>query len=203
MERFQVDPVFGRKLDNSIDRSSSWINITPANQLTTTCQKSTIFQEAKAVGQLIKAEPVVSRSVATPVLTNPTPHYITNLIGSPSLEVVTVPSPVPTPQFTNLFGSPPLASFNFYNSPVYTPLGQNVNNFLVPHTPWSPWSPNPFSLNPFSPNPLSPMMQNVYMGYNQDANSELEESLGPKRRRNASPPLNTPAQSPFSSNQTE
>ena len=144
-----------------------------------------------------------TRSVATPVLTNPTPHYITNLIGSPSLEVGTVPSPVPTPQFTNLFGSPPLASFNFYNSPVYTPLGQNVNNFLVPQTPWSPWSPNPFSLNPFSPNPLSPMMQNVYMGYNQDANSELEESLDPKRRRNASPPLNTPAQSPFSSNQTE
>jgi hypothetical protein len=144
-----------------------------------------------------------TRSVATPVLTHPTPYYITNLIGSPSLEVGTVPSPVPTPQFTNLFGSPPLASFNFYNSPVYTPYGQNVNNFLVPHTQWSPWSPNPYSLNPFSPNPLSPMMHNVYMGYNQDANSELEESLDPKRRRNASPPLNTPAQSPFSSNQTE
>jgi hypothetical protein len=62
MERFQVDPVFRRKLAKSIDRYSSWINITPVNQLTTTCQKSSIFQEAKAVGQLIKAEPVVSKT---------------------------------------------------------------------------------------------------------------------------------------------
>ena len=120
-ERFQVDPVFGRKLDKPMDISALMIEITP-DQLTTTGKKSSIFQEVKSLGQFIKAEQVVSKTDNHVPPAFPSSdddiEIIYGMTSSNSSRSVVLPTPSSLPRFdiSRLVASP-YSTITHFDSP--------------------------------------------------------------------------------------